>query len=121
LVCEAILCCDEKNYEKAIAFFKHAIEIDPQKPNAYMLLGNLMLSEKMYKEAINLYEKASQYSKDKSKPYLFLGNTYGLLKDECMAIEYYRKAIRIAPEDKEITLIYIEVLGDYITKKAESR
>ena len=38
--------------------YKRAIEIDPTKPNAYILLANILTNEKRYEEAIELYKQA---------------------------------------------------------------
>lgn len=40
-----------------------------------------------------------------------------LLEDTHNAILYYRKALREAPENNEIRLIYVEIMNAYIDKK----
>ena len=44
-VCFAIALSDAGDSEKAMELYKHAIEIDPAKPNAYILLANILINE----------------------------------------------------------------------------
>ena len=100
--------------------YRHAIEIDPTKPNAYILLANILTNEKRYEEAIDLYQRTTKLAKEKLKLhviYIFIANAYMLLEDTHNAILYYRKALREAPENNEIRLIYVEIMNAYIDKK----
>ena len=47
----------------------------------------------------------------------FIANTYVMLGDFIQAVKYYKKAIKQAPRDNEIKLIYIEMASAYINDK----
>jgi len=105
-----------KNQE-AIECYKQAIEIKPDKPNAYILLANILVDEKRYEEALNIYKSAQNILKNNSKITTFIANTYMMLGNLEKAIEYYRKAINLSPQNNEIKLIYLELMDDFIRHK----
>ena len=105
----------------AISKYKEAIAVDPSRPNAYILLGNIYVDRKMYKEAIECYQKASAICPDDAKIYSFIGNTYFMLEDLPNAIYTYRKALCCDDKSIENKLVYIEILQEYINKKERNK
>ncbi len=106
--------------------YKRAIEIDPTKPNAYILLANILTNEKRYEEAIELYKQAvrlvpMEEARGRGILYVFIANAYMLLEDINNAINYYRKALKEVPENNEVRLIYVEIMNAYITRKVEGQ
>ena len=47
----------------------------------------------------------------------FIANIYVLLDNYTQAVKYYKKAMKQAPKDNEIKLIYIEMANSYINEK----
>ena len=117
---------DAGEADKAMELYKRAIEIDPTKPNAYILLANILTNEKRYEEAIELYKQAvrlvpMEEARGRGILYVFIANAYMLLEDINNAINYYRKALREVPENNEVRLIYVEIMNAYITRKVEGQ
>ena len=94
--------------------FKRAIEFDPKKSNAYVLLANLYSNFGKNKEAIDLYKKALRVETNNPETYVLLGNAHYLDNDIEQAILSYRAAISISPDNDEYRLIYSQVMEDYI-------
>ena len=97
--------------------FKHAIELDVSKPNAYLLLANILITQKRYQEAIGLYEKALKLTNNGTKIYVLMANAHMMLDEPSMAAKYYRLAMKEEPENLEIKLIYTDVANNFILKK----
>ena len=51
----------------------------------------------------------------------FIANTYALIKDYTEAVKYYKKAMKQAPKDNEIKLIYLEMVTGFIQEKMKGR
>ena len=49
----------------------------------------------------------------------FIANTCVLAGNYSQAFKYYKKAMKQAPKDNEIKLIYIEMANSYINSKLE--
>ena len=108
--------------DKAMGLYIKAIEADPAKPNAYILLANILTNEKRYEEAIELYKKAvrlvpGKKNRGKGILYVFIANAYMLLENIHDAINYYRKALKEVPENNEVRLIYVEIMNALYYKK----
>jgi len=108
-----------KNQE-AIECYKQAIEIKPDKPNAYILLANILVDEKRYEEALSIYKTAQKIAPESPKISTLIANTYALSGNYIHAVKYYKKAMKQAPKDNEIKLIYIEMAKAYIENKARA-
>ena len=85
------------------------------------MLANILINEKRYEEAIELYKNAARLSFEKPKIFVFIANAYMLLKDTHNAIKYYRKALREAPDNNEVRLIYVETMNEYIIRKIKTK
>ncbi len=96
---------------------KQAIEINPDKINAYILLGNMLIDEKRYEEGIMIYKTASKISINDARISTFIANAYVMLENYDQAVKYYKKAMKQAPRDNEIKLIYLETINTYIEDK----
>lgn len=84
---------------KAITFFKKAIELDPNWINAYNNLGNIYSDVGKKEEAIALYKKVIEINPYDRDAYYNLGITYNDMGQTEEAIVYFKKAIEINPTD----------------------
>ena len=120
-VCHAIAYSDAGRTDLAIDKYKEAITVNPNMPNAYILLGNIYVEQHKYLEALDCYKKASEINPNDAKTYTFIGNTYFMLNDLENAIQTYRTALAHNEQAQENKLVYIEILQEYINRKeAES-
>ena len=113
-ICYAISKTEFKEFDKAEQIYKAAIEFDPKKSNAYILLANLYSNQGKQKEAIDYYRKALHVEPNNPETYTLLGNAHYLDNDMEQAIQSYRASISLAPENDEYRLIYSQVMDDYV-------
>lgn len=88
----------KKEYDKAYADFKKAIEVDPLFPYTYNNLGIAYSDAGRKEDAIAMFEKAIIIDPNFAKAYYNLGNVYNSIGDENKAITWYEKAIGINPD-----------------------
>lgn len=88
--------CAKKDPQKAIAFYRKAIETDPNYTDAYNRWGNVLLDLGQDDEAQAKYEKCIEIDPEFKWAYLNLGILYEK-KDQNKAIDYYRQAIEKDP------------------------
>ena len=94
-------------YDKAIAAYNKAIEVNPQYAEAYLRRGNVYHYLKEYDKAIKDYNKAmADYNKaleieleDVYASYKNRGNVYYNLKEYDKAMADYNKVLEIDPQD----------------------
>ena len=110
----AISLTEFKEFDVAEQMYKKAIECEPKKSNAYVLLANLYSNANNQKAAIDLYKKALQVEPNNPQTYSLLGNAHYLDNDMEQAIASYRASISIAPDNDEYRLIYSQVMEDYV-------
>jgi tetratricopeptide (TPR) repeat protein len=120
-VCHAISYSDAGETDKAIEKYKEAINVEPQAPNAYILLGNIYAAQKKHLEALDCYKKASELQPENAKTYTFIGNTYFMLNDLENAIYTYRSALHLDECSVENKLVYIEIVQEYINRKEANK
>jgi tetratricopeptide (TPR) repeat protein len=105
-----------KNYPKAIEAYQKAIEIKPDKHEAWNNLGNAYNDLKNYQKAIEAYQKAIEIKTHNYSAWNNLGIVYFNLQDYPKAIEAYQKAIEIKSNKWEawnnLGIVY-EILNDY--------
>jgi len=93
---------DGHEYEKAIAYFKRAIELDPRMARAYDNLGLCYYYENQNDLAVSQYEKAIELERGSAHPspwpYLNLGVTQQFLNQPGNAERNLREAIRLDPQ-----------------------
>ena len=84
--------------EKAEIFCRKAIEINPQNPNAYSLLGVIFGIKGLYKESIAYFEKAINIDPKYVGAYGDLGVTYIRMHNFDEAKRIWEKGLKINPE-----------------------
>lgn len=87
--------------DKAIEFYKKAIEIDPKKAKSYNNLGTIYAEEGKFDDAEYCFKKSIEFAPRMAKPYYNLGFLYEKKGDIPKAIEYYKKALELDPEKPE--------------------
>ena len=103
-----------KDYKLAHDLYLKAIEINPKKSDAYLLLANLLTGIQKVKEAIEYYKKALNAEPNNAQTYALLGSAHYLDNDIEQAVGAYRSAISISPDNDEYRLIYSQVMEDYV-------
>lgn len=85
-----------KNYSKAIEYYKKALELKAEFPEAMINLGNSYFISGKYNEAIETYKQILE--KDKTSHILIkIGTAYLMLRDYDRAIQSYKQALHIEP------------------------
>ena len=98
-----------KNNDKAIEFYKKAIELKPDFAAAYPSLGIIYREKQEYDKAIEYFEKALQLKPNSKTAYIAfngIGITYFYKQDYDKAIEYYEKAIKLKTGDNDESLYF---------------
>ena len=85
-----------KKYNRAILYYKKAIELRPNDAHAYNNLGNAYKEIGSYSNAINAYNNAIRLKPDYSSAHYNLGIVYQKDDDFNSALESYKKAARLA-------------------------
>jgi tetratricopeptide (TPR) repeat protein len=117
-----------RDYAKAEASYRKAVELDPSELSHLRGLGQTLLSEEKYQEALTVYQKLSDLMPDDSDNYLRIAQIYRELHQLDKAEENLLKARQYNPGSLEIlyneAMIYesqgryeeaIRVLSDAIT------
>ena len=68
-------------------------------------------------EAIDTYKRSLELTENKTMVYVFIANAYMLNSNMKDAINYYRLAMKSTKDNAEITLIYIDILNEFIEGK----
>ena len=92
---------EQNKYDKAIKYYKSAININPKDDVGYVNLGLAYEEIDANKEAIKLYLKAIKINSNRDQTYYNIGIAYGKEKDYENAIKSYQKAIEINPKKVE--------------------
>ena len=114
MICYAISKSDFQKYDEAIELYKKAIEMNPQEPKAYILLGNMYSNQRLFDKAEEQYKAALRISKLDPDLYILIANTYYMNNEIERSIYSYKAAVGLRPENDEFKLVYIQVLEDYI-------
>jgi Ca-activated chloride channel homolog len=90
-------------YDIAAAYYRRAIEKDPDNHVAHYNLANALYRHKKFQGAIDAYKESgkTQGPNLKAASYYNEGVVYSYLKNTEKAVESYKKALRINPDDKE--------------------
>jgi superkiller protein 3 len=89
----------EKKYQKAIAFLKKAIELNPEFSEAYYNLGLSYERVGEYKDAIKNLKEARKLSPDNPNTYYALGYAYYQKKKYKQAVDAFEHAARLKPDN----------------------
>jgi tetratricopeptide (TPR) repeat protein len=90
-----------QEYEDAIAAYDHALEIKPDKDQAWNNKGVALGNLGRYEEAIAAYDHALQIKPDKDEAWNNKGNVLGNLGRHEEAITAYDQALQIKPDKDE--------------------
>jgi tetratricopeptide (TPR) repeat protein len=88
--------------DKALGFFKQAVEILPQDEATAYNVANILFSNQRVDEAIRYFELSASIKPDWPKPYLKLGYAYVNKGDYKKAIENFNKFIELDPQNPEL-------------------
>jgi tetratricopeptide (TPR) repeat protein len=88
----------ERDWEKAIAACKNALEIAPNTADAYKILGNILNLQGRKAEALGVYAKALTINPNSATIYANLGSFYAEQKTWQKALEYYQQAVILDPQ-----------------------
>lgn len=91
----------KKDYDKAIADFDKAIEINPDNAVLYVLKGNTFYYKENYKSAIEDYSEAIILKTNFTDAYYNRGLAHFAKKDYVKAIADYTKAIKLKSDYKD--------------------
>ena len=90
---------EARNYDKALAYYKNALALDPDHMAANVNIGRIsdnVFGE--YDKALYYYNKALKQSPDMLIILYMLGNTYFNLRDFANADNYYKKPLGVKPD-----------------------
>ncbi len=104
----------ERNYGKAYAIFKKAVEVFPKDPNAWLgyaasadMIGRFDNADKGYRQLANMIPNTPQYLNN-------LGYSHLLRGDLVIARRYFLKAYEIDP-DNDVTANNLELLRNSVS------
>jgi hypothetical protein len=89
------------DHERAISYYKKAIEIDPKYSQAIVGLGDAYVELGFYDEAIKFYKSAIELSPNDRYNYYKLGRALTKKGSLDEAIKNYLIALRLAPKDSD--------------------
>ena len=89
------------NYERAIVFYKNAIELDPEYCDAMDNLGLNLKRLGRTEESIDWYLRSIEVFPENDVAYLGLGNAYRQLGRHDEAISTFKQLSRMAPDNPE--------------------
>ena len=111
---EGVVQFKEKNWGKAYAVFKRAVEVYPKDPNAWLgyaasadMIGRFDNADKGYSQLAKMIPNTPQYLNN-------LGYSHLLRGDLVIARRYFLKAYEIDP-DNEITANNLELLRNSVS------
>lgn len=111
-----------ENYDKSIELYNRAInKIAGQglkENSAYILLGNLYADLRQFDNAQLEYQKALKINHSDAIAYMSIANADYMQGNLEKALVAYRDAIKTAPDNDEYKLVYLQILDEYIGKKA---
>jgi len=88
--------------DKAVEFFKQAVEISPEDEATAYNVGNILFSHQQVDEAIKYFELATRIKPTWPNPYVKLGYAYVNKGEYKKAIENFNKFIELDPQNPEV-------------------
>ncbi|GAB4530952.1 MAG: hypothetical protein Tsb0014_14110 [Pleurocapsa sp.] len=89
---------EEDNLDEAIVYYQKAIQLQPDLPNRYRLLGDIFLQKQYFDEAVTCYKKAVKIKPDFAVVYQRIGDAYQQKGELDIAIQCYQKVVELNPE-----------------------
>ena len=89
----------KKEYERALAGFREAIDLDPQYALPWTAMGVVYNSMGDRNKAMECHRKAIDLDPKLDNAYNNIGRIYNAMGDYKRGLEYYQKAIALAPDD----------------------
>ena len=84
--------------ENAKRWYRKAIKLSPQYPEALNNLGTVYYAQKSYKRSIDQYRKALKYAPQSASVLSNLGTAYFARKKYDEALQFYEQALALNPE-----------------------
>jgi tetratricopeptide (TPR) repeat protein len=114
----------EKNYVKAVSYYKKIVELEPKKAGSYASLGYAYAASEDWDMAIKNYRIALRYDRDDDDVYSNLGEAYerkGMYQE---ALKAFTNAYALNPESakaaQRIPKLKIKLLQEKAQKKNRS-
>lgn len=98
---QAIFYQQSRNWEKALANYSKAAQLDAKNPDIYNNMGVIYKEMRQYDRAIDEFLRAIYLNNNYAKPYNNIGVVYYAKKNYSGAIRNYQKAIAIEPNNLE--------------------
>lgn len=97
--------------DEAIAARRKILELDPNQPQQFAHIGNLLIQDARYPEALEAYDEYIERIPDDADGYLRRGEALGLMGDLEGEHDAYRQALVIEPNDTKIlaNLAYVQL------------
>lgn len=92
----------KKDFDKAYAQFKKAIELDPNFAEAYNKIGDVFMKKGKFADAIANYEKSAELKPDIENTHFDLGCAFSLVNRLDDAVAEFEKALKLDPNHFEI-------------------
>lgn len=87
-----------KSYDKALADYDAAIQIEPKSQTGYYNKGLTQVAMRKYQEAIKTCSIIISFNSEDYSTYFYRGSIYGFLQNYALAIADYTETIKLAPE-----------------------
>lgn len=104
-----------KEHETAIKFFNRAIQIEPDFPYSYTLLGHELVVTEELEKALSCYRKAIHRDSRHYNAWFGIGTIYSKQERFQLAEIHYRNALQINRKNSVI-LVHIGVMQFYLNK-----
>ncbi|WP_154857927.1 tetratricopeptide repeat protein [Cyclobacterium xiamenense] len=104
-----------RQYDKALAFYQEAVDLDPSNPSVLNNLGLYYHQQKAYRKALSFFEKAYSFAQ---KPHFLVnqGNALAMLGKYAEASRSYEQALELDPAHKGARVSQAQLsihTGDY--------
>jgi tetratricopeptide (TPR) repeat protein len=104
-----------EEYEKSIKAYTKAIQINPNKDEAYYNMGLIYVKRREYNKAIELFQKTVKINPKYEDAYFNMGVIYEERKKYDKAIELYQKTVELNPRNINM----YNIIGDLYYDKKE--
>ena len=95
---------DMEDIDKAIEYYKKAIELKPDYAAAYTHMGVAYADKDDYDKALEYHKKAVELDSNYAAAYSNMGYAYYYKKDYGKAIESYKEVVKLEPDNAEVYL-----------------